>query len=487
MKDVPLPEGRSPSDAAQRRKPWLADRLSSWLGHGRKPRASPGAGDAAAGDPAGGAPAEPLSAREEEQLRGALRLCLQARQTDSVAAGATAQFMHRYQESGAARRAELLRVLALECGEQAGATGAATLSGALAGTRVRFFKRFNTLPGGLPFLVGLRADMLRQRKEIPQIAPLEEDLGGLFSTWFDVGFLELRPITWDSPASLLEKLMRYEAVHEISSWADLRNRVDSDRRCYAFFHARWPSEPLIFVEVAFLPEMAGNVQALLDENAPLEDLRKARWAIFYSISNTQPGLRGVSFGNFLLKRVIEELRREFPKLSSFATLSPIPGLNDWLRKLDGAAVQEYIGASIARKLRKLDADFSLPTGAALPAWLQEREEAEAGGNTAGAARPAGKAADALALRRDAALRLAAHYLARETDRDMPLDPVARFHLGNGARIERLNWQADMSKKGLRQSSGLMVNYLYDLDELDGNLRKLAEGQPAVGRAVAKLL
>ncbi|WP_233155038.1 malonyl-CoA decarboxylase domain-containing protein [Candidimonas nitroreducens] len=474
MKDVPLPEGL---DTAQRKKPRLADRLSSWLGHGRKPRPGPEAGDAAA----------PLSAREEEQLRGSLRLCLQARQTDSVAAGATAQFMQRYQESGAAQRTELLRVLALECGEQAGAAGAATLSGALAGTRVRFFKRFNTLPGGLPFLVGLRADMLRQRKEIPQIAPLEEDLGGLFSTWFDVGFLELRPITWDSPASLLEKLMRYEAVHEISSWADLRNRVDSDRRCYAFFHSRWPNEPLIFVEVAFLPEMAGNVQALLDENAPLEDLSKARWAIFYSISNTQPGLRGVSFGNFLLKRVIEELRREFPKLSSFATLSPIPGLNDWLRKLDGAQAQEYIGASIAKKLRKLDADFSLPSGVALPSWLQEREAAEDAGGADAAARPGHKAADAQALRRDAAMRLAAHYLARETHKDMPLDPVARFHLGNGARIERLNWQADMSKKGLRQSSGLMVNYLYDLDELDGNLRKLAEGQPAVGRAVAKLL
>ena len=485
MKDVPLPEGRA--DAAQRRKPWLADRLSSWLGHGRKRPAAIGADAAAAG-----APAEPLSAREERELRGALRLCLQARQTDSVAAEATAQFMRRYQESGMARRTELLRVLALECSEQAGTPGtsSATLAGALAGTRVRFFKRFNTLSGGLPFLVGLRADMLRHRKEIPQLVPLEEDLGGLFSTWFDVGFLELRPITWDSPASLLEKLMRYEAVHEISSWADLRNRLDSDRRCYAFFHPRWPSEPLIFVEVAFLPEMAGNVQALLDENAPVEDLRKVRWAIFYSISNTQPGLRGVSFGNFLLKRVIDELRSEFPKLSSFATLSPIPGLNDWLRKLDEAQAQEYIGAPIAKKLKKLDAGFSLPTGAALPAWLQERDTAEATANDAGeTAHPADKsaAANAQALRRDAALRLAAHYLARETDRGMPLDPVARFHLGNGARIERLNWQADMSKKGLRQSGGLMVNYLYDLDELDGNLRKLAEGQPAVGRAVGKLL
>jgi len=318
------------------------------------------------------------------------------------------------------------------------------------------------LPDGLPFLLELRTDMLAWRAKIPALQGLDGDLEGLLSNWFDVGLLEMRRITWDSPASLLEKLIIYEAVHEIASWTDLRNRLDSDRRCYAFFHPRMPNEPLIFVEVAFCADMAGNVQSLLDEGAPMENLDKARWAIFYSISNTQQGLRGVSFGNFLLKRVIEELNGELPKIKRFATLSPIPGFCDWVRKR-GAE-------DLAAIVRKEKAGLDAATGAQVLAAIQQAVDDEA-------APPAVQAV---------AMRLAARYLV-ERKGSLPLDSVARFHLGNGARIERLNWKADTSRKGRAQSCGMMVNYVYELDALDDNLARLGEGKPETSRGVARLL
>ncbi len=353
------------------------------------------------------------------------------------------------------------------------ARGGSGLSQALSNARIRFFKRLAALHGqsggsacGLHFLIRLRADMLRWQRRIPGLRVLDEDLEALFSNWFDVGLLELQPITWDSPASLLEKLIRYEAVHEISSWTDLRNRLDSDRRCYAFFHPRIPREPLIFVEVAFVPEMAANVQTLLDEAAPLEDLRRVKWAIFYSISNTQAGLRGVSFGNFLLKRVIEELQREFPKVRQFATLSPIPGFADWLRKQDGTAVAGALGEK------------------RLARWQERHGPAPANGAGWLEALPA-DSQDAVV--RDTALSLAAHYLVRERSQSLPADPVARFHLGNGACVERLNWGADLSRKGRAQACGMMVNYLYAPEALDDNLTRLGEGNPRISRSVGKLL
>ena len=263
---------------------------------------------------------------------------------------------------------------------------------------------------------------------------------------------------------MLEKLIQYEAVHEIRSWDELKHRVADNRRCYAFFHPRMSDVPLIFVEVAFAHQMAGNVQVLLDPNTPAEDLGKARWAIFYSISNTQPGLRGISFGNFLLKRVIEEVLREMPRLKSFATLSPIPGFTDWLKKQDRQTLQ---------------------------AILHDRSEAKAADNEdhAGAlwAAKLQKAAvdQASELVQRAGLKLAAHYLTAIKN-GHPLDPVARFHLGNGARIERVNWAADRSAKGLEQSCAIMANYLYELDELDQNLVQLAAGKPSVGRSLKRL-
>lgn len=459
----------APLDAAEPVSDTLLSRFGRWWN--RK------GDDAGAGKAAQKEGAPTLSVRAIKRQRDQLRQCFDARLTDGAANAAAQAWQQEYEAASEPLRQAMLGVLAEVAagrdavGAQAGA--ASGLSQALSNARIRFFKRFAAQHGqrgnsacGLHFLIQLRADMLRWHKRVAGLRELDEDLEALFSNWFDVGLLELQPITWDSPASLLEKLIRYEAVHEISSWNDLRNRLDSDRRCYAFFHARIPREPLIFVEVAFVPEMAANVQALLDEAAPLEDLRRVKWAIFYSISNTQAGLRGVSFGNFLLKRVIEELQGEFPKLKQFATLSPIPGFADWLRKQDGNAMARILGDK--RLVR----------------WTERHGDAPADGAAWLSALPA-DSQDPLV--RDTALTLAAHYLVREGAKGVPADPVARFHLGNGACIERVNWGADLSRKGRAQSCGMMVNYLYVPDALDDNLARLGEGNPRTSRSVGKLL
>ncbi|MEC3764705.1 MULTISPECIES: malonyl-CoA decarboxylase domain-containing protein [Cupriavidus] len=453
----------------------ILSRLGRWWG--RKGEADAKAnGDARAATPADGE--APLPARVVRRQREQLRLCFDARLTDGAANAAAQAWQAEYEAAGEATRRGMLAVLAEVASngsEEAAADGdkGARAGQAQSNARIRFFKRLAALHGqrgnsacGLHFLIQLRADMLRWQRRMPGLRPLDDDLEGLFSNWFDVGLLELQPITWDSPASLLEKLIRYEAVHEIASWTDLRNRLDSDRRCYAFFHPRIPREPLIFVEVAFAPEMAADVHTLLDEAAPLEDLRRVKWAIFYSISNTQAGLRGVSFGNFLLKRVIEEVQREFPKVKQFATLSPIPGFADWLRKQDGEAVARVLGDK--RLARWSERHGSAPADGA--AWLEAL---------------APDAADAVV--RDTALTLAAHFLVRERNQSMPADPVARFHLGNGACVERLNWGADLSRKGRSQSCGMMVNYLYVPEALDDNLARLGAGNPRISRSVGKLL
>lgn len=328
---------------------------------------------------------------------------------------------------------------------------------------LRLFKRLYAQAENLELLVQMRADMLRWRNQIAKLSVLERELEGLLSSWFDVGMLELRPITWDSPASLLEKLIQYEAVHEIRSWDALRHRVDSDRRCYAFFHPRMNTVPLIFVEVAFSTEIAGDVQKLLDPQAPTENPQKARWAIFYSISNTQPGLRGISFGNFLLKRVIDALLGELPKLQSFATLSPIPGFADWLRAQEGDALKVILSDKAERLAAAGDPDAGSK-------WVQRLQAA---------ALAVTDQNDHAMLQRNGK-RLAFHYVKSMKNGQL-LDPVARFHMGNGARIERINWAADCSDKGIAQSCGLMVNYLYELNDLDDNLAQLALGKPREGK------
>jgi malonyl-CoA decarboxylase len=301
--------------------------------------------------------------------------------------------------------------------------------------RRRLLQRFSVNPDGIRFLVDLRAELQPHLRSDKRLMALDVEMEYMFSTWFDVGFLDLRRISWDSPASLIEKLIKYEAVHDIRSWADVKNRLDSDRRCYGFFHARLPDEPLIFVEVALMDGIADSITPLLDEAAAPADLKKATTAIFYSISNTQAGLRGVSFGDSLIKRVVDTLKGEFPRLSTFATLSPIPGLRAWMGKNAPADL-----------LAALDDPLQLP---------------------------------AKSPRREELLAWAARYLGRELADGKPLDPVARFHLGNGARVERLNWGGDPSPKGLKQSYGLMVNYLYDLKRLDKHRALLAQGKVAV--------
>ena len=337
---------------------------------------------------------------------------------------------------------------------------------ALVSPRTRLLQRFAVFPEGMRFLVDLRQELMPVLKSNKRVLALEAELENLFTTWFDVAFLELRRISWDSPASLVEKLIKYEAVHDIKSWGDVKNRLDSDRRCYGFFHPRLPDEPLIFVEVAFMHDIASSISPLLDESAEAVDLSKATTAIFYSISNTQPGLKGVSFGDSLIKRVVETLRSDFPKLKTFATLSPIPGFRAWLNKNAARMLDEtpeklraqlgravgFEPATAEHVLSALDPMPTLADKSPLRIWLQS---------------------------------CAAHYLGKELVDDRPADAVARFHLGNGARVEQINWAADPSGKGLKQSFGLMVNYLYDLRKIDRHRQGLAKGQVPVSDEVAR--
>ena len=333
--------------------------------------------------------------------------------------------------------------------------------------RRRLLQRFSAFPEGIRFLVDLRADMLPLLKADKRLQALDVEMEYMFSTWFDVGFLELRRISWDSPASLIEKLIKYEAVHDIKSWADVKNRLDSDRRCYGFFHPRLPDDPLIFVEVALIDDIASCITPLLDESADAADLTKATTAIFYSISNTQAGLRGVSFGDSLIKRVVETLKDEFPKLKVFATLSPIPGFRTWLVKNAAAMLEKLDEKSLTALGREIG--FSPPgTGhffSALENPLALKETSKV---------------------RHLLLRCAACYLGQAMDDGKPLDAVARFHLGNGARVERLNFAGDPSPKGLKQSFGLMVNYLYDLRRLDKHRALLAQGKIPVSGDIEDL-
>ena len=337
--------------------------------------------------------------------------------------------------------------------------------------RVDLFRQFNSLDRGVKFLVDMRADLLPLLRDHPELRGVDEDLQDLLRAWFDVGFLEMAQITFNSPASLLEKLIAYEAVHEIQSWADLKNRLDSDRRCFSFVHPNMPDEPLIFVEVALVNGIADNVHDLLDEMAPATDPASADTAIFYSISNCQQGLAGVGFGDFLIKRVVDRLSQRMPNVKTFATLSPIPGFRRWLdRQLEGDAelvtdAQARLLKAIARKsstneaIRKLVSD---------PAWPNDH--------------------DIEGALKEPLMTLCARYLLNEKDsRGRPLDPVGRFHLNNGARIERLNWLGDRSGSGLRQSAGMMVNYLYNLDHIERNHEAYrGEGRIAAASAVTRL-
>ncbi len=324
---------------------------------------------------------------------------------------------------------------------------------ALRSPRFTLYKQFTALPQGVKFLVDLRAEILEFREEDTALDVLEAELKSLLLSWFDFGFLELTRIEWDSPASVLEKLIEYEAVHPIAGWDDLKNRLGSDRRCFGFFHPRMPNEPLIFVMVALVNGTSDNIQALLDTEAPVLDAHLTDNAIFYSISNAQKGLAGISFGDFLIKHVVDELAVDFKGLTRFATLSPVPGFMPWLDVWLAKTGIELLTGTERKKLGTgssgtRDAD-TLRSLLNEPDWHQSPEIATA--------------------LESPLKRLCARYLCRaKLPSGLALDPVAHFHLSNGARIERLNWLADTSENGMSQSGGLMVNYVYKHDEIEVN-------------------
>lgn len=326
--------------------------------------------------------------------------------------------------------------------------------------RQELIRRLNLAPGGTASLVRMREALLAHIADHPALKHVDSDFVHLFASWFNRGFLVLQRIDWTTPANILEKIIRYEQVHAISNWDDLRSRLaPSDRRCYGFFHPQLVDEPLIFVEVALTRESPSAIAPLLDlTRAPIA-ATDATTAVFYSISNTQRGLGGISFGNFLIKQVVEDIKRELPNVQTFVTLSPVPGFAAWLKRERASENSPLLDAASRATLDALDT----------PGWADDEETAE--------------------QVKAVMLPLAAYYfLEVKGVRKHPVDPVARFHLGNGAQLERLNFLGDRSEKGMQQSHGLMVNYLYALDKIEANHEAYAEkGQIASSSAIRKML
>ncbi len=345
------------------------------------------------------------------------------------------------------------------------------LSKTLIAPRVKLLKQFNALPNGFKFLIDFRAELLPIRKTNPFLKKLDIDLKGILSSWFDIGLLDLKEITWQSPASLLEKLIEYEAVHEIRSWADMKNRLESGRHCFAFFHNKMPEEPLIFVEVALDNEISGNIRKLLDEETATIKPEEADTAIFYSISSAQRGLIGINFGNFLIKRVIEELSNKSKNLKHFVTLSPVPSFRKWLDQVLYNGDESILSPAEIKVLRYKTADTNAASGLLgllNSTWSNDPELAK--------------------LLKPILMRLCAHFLIYEKKNEKAFDPVANFHLGNGARIERINWLGNSSAKGLKQAAGIMVNYYYELSEIEKNHELyITEGQINASKSARKWL
>lgn len=347
------------------------------------------------------------------------------------------------------------------------------LSRLLIAPRVQLLTLFNAMPNGIKFLVDMRGELLsKEVNKNPALKEVEKDLKHLLASWFDIGFLQLQQLTWDSPASLLEKLMEYEAVHEFSGWLDLKNRLASDRRLFAFIHPNMEDEPLIFVQVALCDGLAGNVQVLLDTNARLYDTENANTAIFYSISNAQKGLSGISFGNFLIKRVVTELKKELPQLKQFATLSPVPGFSAWLADSVFPCESNWLMHDelqvIAELAQQVSVESSLSALLAVPAWHQNVLLSKG--------------------LQPILMRLCAEYLcSSHTEKVRVRDGVAHFHLGNGATLRQMHWMADVSAKGMRQSYGMMVNYLYDPQTIDTNSENYVQtGSVAISADIGHL-
>src|ERR1700724_3034880 len=344
-----------------------------------------------------------------------------------------------FQPDKAALRAAAERYLANTTAE-----AAAALAQAADPPRQELLRRMNMAPGGTGTLIAMRSEITAHLRHEPELKLLDADLKHLFASWFNRGFLELRRIDWQSPAAVLEKLIAYEAVHAIKGWDDLRRRLAPDRRCFAFFHPALPGEPLIFVEVALVEGLARSMPPLLaretDEDTARAQAAGADTAIFYSISNCQGGLRGVSFGNFLIKQVVEELRAEFPQLERFSTLSPVPGFRRWLTQ---------------QLAQESNPDAALLPKLARDGWWHDPEQSEP--------------------LRAALMPLCATYLTRRPSPGNRIDPVARFHPRNGARLERINWLGNTELRAIEESFGIMVNYLYDHDSIENNHEAFVRG------------
>ena len=391
---------------------------------------------------------------------------------DEPKADAVAELvLHRYDELSPSDRLDFLAVLGRDFGVDravldtaiatlgdAGPDELDRLTDATRSERWRLFQALNRAPGGTPALLSLRADVLRALRSTPELQPVEHDLRRLFNLWFNRGFLELVQLTWATPARVLERLIDYEAVHEITGFDDLRRRLDArDRRIFAYFHPALPGDPVIFVEVALTSGLATSVDELLaDRDAGSAiDAESADTAIFYSITNCQPGLRGVTFGDALIKNVTRQLLEELPHLRQFSTLSPVPGFRAWLTDNKAASALGLTTAERAR-LRRAEQHSTTPGQLESLRPMLERATAE--------------------------------YLVHGRRGRLPLDPVARFHLRNGARLERVNWAADTSERGMAQSFGLMVNYLYDLDAVEEHQEALLHrSEVAHSPTVAALL
>lgn len=407
----------------------------------------------------------------DRECREAIALCrsLLGQRGEASGAALAREALAAFSALGPASRDQFFEILATEFSPSPEAVGKAAdayrsdptppnllhLQAVVEPARQELFRRLNMAPGATAALVEMRKLLLRDLQDHPGWRAMDADLLHLLRSWFNRGFLRLERIDWRTSALVLEKLIAYEAVHAIQGWSDLRRRLQADRRCFAFFHPSLPDEPLIFIEVALTRRVSAVVQPLLAPDAPVSDAQDARCAMFYSITNCQDGLRGISFGNFLIKQVAEELKREFPRLRAFATLSPIPGFRAWL---DGARVRLAAGAAGEARLAllsRLDA----------PEWHKAGDESL----------------------RQMLTGLCAYYLLHAKQGHDPLDPVSRFHLGNGASLERLNWLGDTSAQGLKHSAGMMANYVYGLRDVERNHERFVNEHVVVAaRGIQKL-
>ncbi|WP_216862358.1 malonyl-CoA decarboxylase [Polynucleobacter sp. 30F-ANTBAC] len=334
--------------------------------------------------------------------------------------------------------------------------------------RQELLRRLNRAPSGTSMIVKMRHHLLKLLPKKPELKAVDADIQHLLTSWFNPGFLKMHQVDWKSPAHILEKIIQHEAVHEIDGWDDLRRRLQPDRRCFSFFHPQLSDEPLIFVEVALLPDIPEAIAPLVDKKTAVIEPNHYKCAIFYSISNCQPGLRGVSMGNFLIKRVAESLKKEFPGLKTFCTLSPIPGFMEWLSSSQELS-SENLKPAMFEKYQESIKVFNLQE----KSWSDRLH--------------AGWHPDAASVKeKEALMSLCAFYLMTQSSKRGG-NSVAKFHLGNGAKLHRVNWAGDLSKKGIKQSAGLMVNYLYDLDNVEDNHERFVNGEIIYSRAVSQLI